>query len=313
MTRQDTYPVNVRTENSQAHSGPTPDEFRRILRSLGCSGNSWLIADLMPARPGHFFQVLRESAAYYRTEIREGTDGPQVGALVHSAEAVAELIAAWAAGSGMWRAAQNWVPFDELDSLVEPDSDIAAEAANQARELVAGGYLSRFEVARALVDYFSGPGGQLLIVHPQAARVVARVWQERLAEQEAWPERTDTDALEDAFAALERQNIVARADFACCANCGHTEIGAEAGPDSLGYVFFHRQSTQQVVRDGRLWLYFGACGPDRDQDAVVGRKIADAISETGLLVEWNGDARTAIEVGPLTWRKRLPGAAAHSH
>jgi hypothetical protein len=109
-----------------------------------------------------------------------------------------------------------------------------------------------------------------------------------------------------AFAALEVQDIVARADFACCANCGHTEIGAEVRPDSLGYVFFHQQSTEQVVEHGMLALYCGACGPDRDQDATVGRKIADALTGAGLPVDWNGDGRTAIRVGPITWRKRLP-------
>jgi len=310
MTPQDRYPVDVRTESSQVHTRPTPDDFRRILSSLGHPGNSWLIAELIPARPGYFFQVVRESATDFRTEIRQGTAGMQLAALVHSAQAVDELIAVWAAGNSTWRSAQNWVPFDELDSNVEPDLSIAAEAADQARELIAGGYASQDSVAEWLVDYFSEQGGQLLIVHAQAARIVARAWRKRLAEQETWPERTDADALEEAFALLEAQNIVARADFACCANCGHAEIGAEVGPDSLGYVFFHHQSTQQMVQDGRLMLYFGACGPDREQDAAIGRKIADALTETGLPVQWNGDANAAVQVGPLTWRKRLTAAIA---
>jgi hypothetical protein len=308
-TRGNAYAILVLTESGQARSRPTPAEFRQILLSLGYPGDSWLVARLIPEEPGRFFQVLRESATWYRTEIRDGSAEQHVAALVASAKAVDELLAAWVRGSDAWRAAEDWIPVHDLDSAVPPGPEIAAEAADRARELIAGGYLSQYGVAEALVDSFSGPDGSLGLVHSQAQRIVAAAWQERLDEQETWPERTDADAVQEAFAALEADNIMARADFTCCANCGHTEIGAEVRPDSLGYVFFHHQSTDGVVRDGQLYLYFGACGPDREQDAVVGRKIADALAGAGLPVNWNGDGSTAVVVGPITWRKRLPAAS----
>jgi hypothetical protein len=307
-TGRDTYAIVVRTESGQTSSHPTPAEFRQILLSLGASGDSWLIAEPVPGERGGFFQVLRESATRYRTEIRDPSAQQHVAALVSAAEAVDDLMAAWVRGSRTWLSAQDWVPADELDSAVQPEPEIAAEAADRARELIAGGYLSQYRAAKALVENFCDLDGNLGLVHSQAKRIVAAAWRERLAEQETWPERTDADAVEEAFAALEAQNIVARADFTDCANCGHSEIGAELGPDSLGYVFFHQQSTKGVVQDGQLWLYFGACGPDREQDAVVGRKIADALTAAALPVRWNGDGNTAIAVGPITWRKRLPAA-----
>jgi hypothetical protein len=310
--QRDTYAVVVRTESGQGVTRPTSAEFRRLLLSLGYPGDSWLIAKLIPEEPGRFFQVLRESRVWYRTEIRDGRPQQHVAALVASAEAVDELMAAWAGGSGAWRPARDWLPVEELDSAVPPEPEIAAEAGELARELIAGGYLSQCSAAQELVASFSGEEGDLGLVHSQARRIVAAAWQERLAEQQTWPERTDADAAEEAFAALEAQNIVARTDFTCCATCGHTEIGAEVGPDSLGYVFFHHQSTEGVVRDGRLWLYFGACGPDREQDAVVGRKITDALAAAGLPVSWNGNGLSAIVVGPITWRKRLPTAPGQS-
>src|SRR5262249_12302420 len=40
------------------------------------------------------------------------------------------------------------------------------------------------------------------------------------AEQAGWGPTTDCDRLDQAFATLNRQGIVARQDFSCCNNCG---------------------------------------------------------------------------------------------
>lgn len=123
------------------------------------------------------------------------------------------------------------------------DPELVEEAAQTARDLIGGGYLTADEVAEALAEIYEESEGPSPLDQARAQRIVAPLWAARLAEQAAWPERTDVDALEAVFAALERRAIVARDNFACCAKCGHGEIRAEAGPDSAGYVFFHQQTT----------------------------------------------------------------------
>lgn len=110
-------------------------------------------------------------------------------------------------------------------------------------------------------------------------------------------------AAEAAFDELEDAGIVARENFACCARCGHGEIRAEMDEDSRGYVFFHQQRTEAAVRDGLLYLYFGA---GKSHDAVhVAQEVVGRLRDEGLPVEWNGDADAAILVEPILWRKRI--------
>jgi hypothetical protein len=303
------YPIEVRTESGRHRSRPTPLEFRELLSTLGYSGDQWLIAESMPAEPDTFFQVLRESDTCYRTEIRDGDASRHVAAVVDSVEDVDRVMADWAHGDRSWQMAHSWMPFELLNSDIEPHAETNAEATAMAHTLVAGGYLTKYRAAQALVDTFSESGGRLRLVHNQAMRIIVAAWKAREAEQATWPERTDPDRLAEAFAAVEAHGIVARADFTCCGSCGHAEIANEMGPESLGYVFFHHQSTDAVVAQGRLWLQYGASGPQRDQDAVIGHRIVDALTGAGLPVEWNGDGRSAIVVGPIIWQKRLPATA----
>lgn len=196
-----------------------------------------------------------------------------------------------------------------------------AEAAARARILVAGGYLDPAEVAEALVDEFSEPesgsesdldseserepdeGAGADFEYSRAVRITEAVWRERFAEQAGWPETTESDAIEEAFEELEDRHIVARADFTCCANCGHGEIQDELDEDSIGYVFFHNQSTDRAVAEGQLYLYYGAC--EQERAAEVGGLIVDELLAAGLPVEWSGDPAKAIVVGPIEWRRRI--------
>ncbi len=307
--RLDTYPIEVRTESGRLQHRPTLLEFRKLLLSLGYSGEQWLVAEPTPAEPDSFFQVLRESDTCYRTEIRDGDASRHLAVVIDSVDGVERVMDDWAHGNRSWQTAHSWTSFELLDSEIELDAEMSAEATEKAHSLIAGGYLTPYRAAQALVDTFSESGGHLRLVHNQAMRIVLAAWRARTAEQLTWPERTDPDRLHEAFGTLERHGIVARADFTCCGRCGHAEMADEVGPESLGYVFFHRQSTDAVVAQGRLWLQYGACSPQRDQDVVIGRRIVGALTEAGLPVEWNGDGGSAVIVGPITWQKRLPATS----
>jgi hypothetical protein len=186
--------------------------------------------------------------------------------------------------------------------------ELAAKVMAEARNLIEPGFLSKYGAAQLLVDAFSESGGRLPIVHNQAMRTIAQAWHERLDEQAGWPERTAPAALEEAFESLERHGIVARANYFCCGNCGHTAIRDEAEPESIGYVFFHQQSTEGAIENGHLYLQYGAYGPDREQDTSIGQQIADAVTAAGLPHRWAGTRESAVVVGPISWLKRLPAS-----
>ncbi|XVS64614.1 DUF6891 domain-containing protein [Actinosynnema sp. CA-299493] len=198
----------------------------------------------------------------------------------------------------------------------EPDlpADVVAEVEEYARGVVHGGFTSLDDAVEDVAEHFEGEEHPLT---PVAARaLVERVWRERAAEQEGWPESTGVDRLFAAFDALDRGGIVARADFTCCQTCGHAEIGDEAGEGARGYVFFHRQDTESAVAGGGVWLAYGSFGDPAGlepvdhaaADEAVGREVVAALTASGLPVEWNGSARTRIQVGPMPWQKRLPVA-----
>ncbi|MFI5612683.1 DUF6891 domain-containing protein [Amycolatopsis sp. NPDC051903] len=178
--------------------------------------------------------------------------------------------------------------------------DLSAEAAEFARPLVHGGFTSAEDVAVAITEYLD-PDVSL----DQARAVVARLWAERLAHQTSWPAVTDADRLLSAFAALDSHGIVARADFACCQNCGLAEIGDEAGPEHRGFVFFHEQDTARVAEGEALLLSYGPLTESAGGTAAVGREVVSVLEAHDLRVEWAGAPEDRIKV-ELEWRKRLP-------
>lgn len=315
--------VEIEDERGQRYAQPTAEQFNKLLTSLGERWNTWLVVNRIPARDEDYFQVLREAECAYRVEVCAGEPKAHVATVIESPSDIERSFVLWASAKGdesaegeePWRLGRTWVPFEELDSKVEPEPPIAAEAMENARRLIACGYLSLPEVADTLVDMQEydyeeededgDDGGEKpqQLMYPQARRIAEAVWKERLAEQATWPERTDADAVEAAFEQLDSQGVVARANFACCSSCARMEIGAEMEDDSRGYVFFHYQTTETAVQSGELYLYFGAREPHSAED--VAGEIVGRLEDEGLPVLWNGEADTAIKVAPIEWRKRI--------
>lgn len=198
-----------------------------------------------------------------------------------------------------------------------------------ARELTAPAFATRAEAEESLVEQYVLDDAYDL-TEADVREVLQRVWQERLDEQGSWTDEGDYDRVLAAFAALETDGIVARMNFTCCQNCGHTEIGDEVTPDSRGYVFFHQQDAERLAPgDCDLYLAFGgfryAAGVDAslvvraeagDEEAkqeatarseeLVGAEVTGAFRGRGLTVEWDGTCAQRIRVSGLDWRKRLP-------
>ena len=131
----------------------------------------------------------------------------------------------------------------------------------------------------------------------------------RDAEAAAWPEITDCDRLDRAFAALEGAGVIARHNFACCNGCGHYEIPDEVAAAREerrtvdGYVFYHMQDTDRVVEGGELHLRYG--GTINVGDETIGARIVIALRDAGLTPEWDGDPTKTIQLA-IRWQRRSP-------
>ena len=130
-----------------------------------------------------------------------------------------------------------------------------------------------------------------------------------------WPDVTDCDMLDAAFAALEVKGIVCRQHFTCCGTCGSTEIWDEidaaeqAGRAVRGYAFYHQQDTESAVEGYGLYLNYGAVAQGEEAAIAIGHELVQQLEASGLTTDWNGrlDRRIAVT---LDWKRRHQAATA---
>lgn len=145
-------------------------------------------------------------------------------------------------------------------------------------------------------------------VRPHAERITAELLEERRRLEATWESPTDCERLDQAFATLERQGIVAGQNLLCCMTCARAEIAVlmgekkKRGQRLRGCVFYHEQDTARVP-NGQLLLAFGSTENDNAHTVAVGRNIVEALSQAGLQSEWKDDPNARILVR-LQWRKR---------
>jgi hypothetical protein len=116
----------------------------------------------------------------------------------------------------------------------------------------------------------------------------------------------DRERLAAAFAALNEHGITARAEFACCRNCGLSEIRGEAAEGDHGFVFSFRMNghdgTGGAAGSVDKYLAYGTYArPGDDPTApertgAVGREVVAALARAGLRTEWDGSPDRAIRV-----------------
>jgi hypothetical protein len=144
---------------------------------------------------------------------------------------------------------------------------------------------------------------------PVIERIVAEVSELHRIEQAKWDAPTDCDRIDEAFANLEEQGVVARQNFACCNNCGFAEIWDEVEATENdhpveGYTFFHFQFTEAAFDHGELLLAYGSVEDNRETFICVGRTIVRVLTQAGLKASWKEDAGYPIIVSGLEWKKR---------
>jgi hypothetical protein len=187
-----------------------------------------------------------------------------------------------------------------------------AEALEDLREFIAHQVREGFESAHEIIEnahdwaHDKYERDDLL---PEIKRITAQLLATHQAEQAAWGPTTDCDRLDQAFAALNHQGIVARQDFSCCNNCGFTEIWdeveeAEKRQPVEGYVFYHLQCTEEAIKTGRLLMAYGCIEEDPDALQRVGNKIVSELCRVGLNASWGNTASHPIVVEGIVWRRR---------
>ncbi len=158
-------------------------------------------------------------------------------------------------------------------------------------------------------DAAAGHGFDVDKVKAVAAETLAK---KRLAEA-GWPQTTDCDKLDRAFARLHEQGV-------CALHCtGDTQDdGFEAVSDALdddleeryhGYCFYYSQDIDRALEDEGLLLAFGHIDRSHVKDKehiAVGQLVCEALRQEGLEVEWSGSTKRRIALPQLAWQRRTP-------
>jgi hypothetical protein len=189
-------------------------------------------------------------------------------------------------------------------------AEFKKELRSSIRRKVAGGF---YDVATITEDASEMCQDE---EHPELAetlvpRLIQQAVNAQRKKQQTWPDVTDCDCLDAAFEELNTRGIVARQNFTCCSNCGHSEIGGEidqelkAGVTVSGYAFYHQQDTDAAVEGGGIYIKYGDMAGDADAITNVGREIERAMKKHGLKTVWNGSGTESIYVR-LKWKRRWP-------
>ncbi len=182
------------------------------------------------------------------------------------------------------------------------------EMRNYIRRDVAGGFDSCDEIVSMAVEVLSDDYDADLLA-PHAERLAKEALEEHLRAQNSWPEVTDCDRLDAAFADLEKLGIVCRQNFSCCCTCGAAEIGdemaaeREGGREVMGFAFYHMQDTEGAVEGGTLWLSYGSILRGEEAALGIAKEVIEHLERHGLSTVWDGSWQTRITV-QLDWRRR---------
>ena len=301
--------IKVETENRQTHTRISALRLRELVARIGGAGDRFLIVQRIPDLPDVFAQVWHKEGGDFRLEHRLSAD-EFYGTNLDGPDRVADLLTAWArqADAG-WDAGVDWEPVDlgprEEVQVPELPDEVREKVEERVRTRLRCGYDDR-RMLTEIAEEWLVTGDERPVSRAQAARLVDRLWLERVAEQADWAGVTDPDRLTRAFKTLDASGITARENFACCRGCGLAEIGAER-EDARGFVFFHDQVTEHAVAGYGLALHYGAFDGSAETTSAVGQEILAALRGAGLSADWDGDPDKAIDVKPLTWHKRLVG------
>jgi hypothetical protein len=278
----------------------TASQLRARVLEVAEGTSEWIVVDRVPYLPHDAIQAAGDGEGRLEVSYRAG-DEPWREAVL-DADAAADLFVAWARSEPGWEGGHPWAPAEWWDPqpVPAPAPEAAAETTVLAARYLQEGYLSFDDMVVALQDMSEADPP---ITKDQAREILTPMWREHVAAQADWGV-TDCDRLTVAFAELDAGGIVAREHFACCQNCGTSEIWGKAGPDHRGYVFFHMQDTE-TAGDGVLYLAYGSRSNLTEETIAVGHEVVRVLQAHGFRTSWDGSERTRLQITDLEWQKRL--------
>lgn len=177
-------------------------------------------------------------------------------------------------------------------------------AVNDAIHMaVWSGYCNAVDVEELIGDLVDEGGDANLL-----RKAAKREFDAKLAAEKRWPEQTDCDLLERAFAAIEKRGIL------CLQNAGYTmEDGHQEAFEALserrdasftGYCFFHGQDLERAIRGEGLMLAFDHVDGEDLEMVKVGRILKEELERVGFEVSWSGAPDDRICIPGIQWLRR---------
>ncbi|MEU3645803.1 hypothetical protein AB0E59_20640 [Lentzea sp. NPDC034063] len=302
--------IVVRTETGERHVRVSAEELAGLVERIGGDGDRFLVIQRVPDLPDVFAQIWHEAGGDYSVEHRDGSADRHFETTAEQPATVIAALTGWARREAGWDSGLSWSPLNLPPVQEAPPLDLDdkehEELETRVRESLAGGYCSRAELAELAEEYLVTEDRRP-VSREQAQALADRLWLERVAQQRSWQGETDPERLTRAFTALQHNGITARENFTCCRGCGQAEIGAEAGPDARGFVYFHSQCTESAAAGHGLTLLYGGFDGSSETTTAIGDEVVAALEAAGLHTRWDRDPGRSITVTPLDWRRRLVG------
>ncbi|OBJ37683.1 hypothetical protein A5630_04210 [Mycolicibacterium mucogenicum] len=225
-------------------------------------------------------------------------------------------------------------------AMTEPSTQ-HEELADLIRERLVCGFWSYDDVRESVLEHIDDDSD---ITADTAVALLDSMWDQRIAEQQSWPDTGDFGRLQQMFAQLESEGILGRMCFMCCNNCAFDAIDDERTPtDDAGaaypyrewaYVYFHAQDADRLgAPDPLLYLAYSAWthhsrlpqelvdaaqsgdGAARREsversEVLLGEQIVAAATRCGLTPQWSGSRHERVALQIRDWRKPLPPRSA---
>lgn len=186
--------------------------------------------------------------------------------------------------------------------------DDQANALAEMSWLVQSGFYNDQDVREIIEQEMFAPGE----IQPDwLADEVAKAFNARNADEQTWPAETDCDRLDDLFAKLEDEHLVAlqnagltQADGVSDAVEEYMEAGGEES-GLRGYCFYHAQDLCHAIESGDLYLTFGDFDENEASAFNIARLVQRQAQAMGFKVIWDESIETRIQLTGLKWQRRV--------
>ena len=182
------------------------------------------------------------------------------------------------------------------------------EAHYEIETRVRAGFYSPERIIEIVCEELYEPGEVSPDEVEPVVRAVFRALEHEAAE---WPDITDCDRLDAAFAAMRRERIIALQNAGYTQSDGYDDVLEEFAnvrkkETILGYCFYHGQDLERAVWGDGLYLAFGPIDSKEEETkgSEVGRMVVEKLREAGLQTVWDGTFEKRILVTKLSWKRR---------